>query len=206
LSTEIALPRGFIISMGEYDVFRTCVSALEAVASQTLLLDYVVDTVLILGDAIGRADLCTSAALGASSHLEDLGPEELGFDGQSALLGVVLTVGTVLALGGLAPDGRTGVEHIALSARRYIRRLLSFVGGFTGCPLSARNLPNDSHPILQLCLPQLQHILREQALQFLRRERGEAESLDIPAQTFLQILELSSQQIDIFLDGLSHIV
>lgn len=97
--------------MGEDNILRAHLSALEAVAAQALLLDYVVNTVLILGDAIGRADLCTSAALGAGSHLEDVGPGELGFDGQSALLRVVLTVGTVLALGGLAPDGRTSVEH-----------------------------------------------------------------------------------------------
>ena len=97
--------------MGEDDILRADLSTLEAVETQALLLDYVVSTALVLADAIGRADLDTIATLGAGSHLEDIGLREMGFDGQSGPLGVVLTVGSVLALGGLAPDRRTSIEQ-----------------------------------------------------------------------------------------------
>jgi len=97
--------------MGEDDIFRADLGALEAVEAQAVLLDDVVSAALVLEDAIGRADLGAIAALGAGSHLEDAGLREMGFDGQSSLLRVVLAVGTVLALGGLAPEGQARVEQ-----------------------------------------------------------------------------------------------
>jgi len=100
-----------MVRMGEDNILRADLSTLETVEAQTLLLDYVVSTAFVLEETIGRADLDTIATLGAGSHLEDIGLGKLGFDGQSGLFRVVLAVGTILALGGLAPDGRTSVEQ-----------------------------------------------------------------------------------------------
>jgi hypothetical protein len=134
LAAEVAFPGGLVVRMGEDDIFGADLDALEAVEAQAVLLGDVVGTALILKNAINRADLGTVTALGAGPHLEHAGLREVGFDGQSSLLRVVLAVGTVLTLGGLAPDGQArvkqGTGQEASPASRTLRAVCMKVHGY----------------------------------------------------------------------------
>jgi len=89
LSTYIAHERSLVVGMGEDDLLRALVHAGHA--GDAFFGVNVIDAVLLLLDSPYRADLGTHPALGAGAHFEDAGIREVGLNGQTSLLGVVLS-------------------------------------------------------------------------------------------------------------------
>jgi hypothetical protein len=86
--TEVAFEGRFLVGMSEDHPFGAGFHALQT--ARALVGVDVVRTLLVLYDALDRADLSAFTALGASTHLENPGIREMRDDGQTRLLGIVL--------------------------------------------------------------------------------------------------------------------